>query len=547
MSTSNRIGHPMRNRKKNRLIYNENEETSFGPNRMQLYHVSMNQNSSNSSNHSNHQHSNKHPKYIPIPSSRSILQHSYQEETLLYNRGKLSRNVVLALGSSLKTLLKLPKANNWINHEWFYGSIDQVLFLDENEFSFCLKDSFPQLKTRYLTRLEWSQIRRLMGKPRRCSSAFFQEERATLNTKRNKIRYLQQNKVADLNNYKDLPDNLPQPLVVGSQVSALSREHEGVFFGVIEGIDPTNGTYRINFNRTDIGSHSIPDYEVAPTDPPILTPLSSFQIKTRKIWHLSNRFVDCSSAQDSLSLLPDVNGINQEPSTDKLVKHRQKDKIDAKNIGGFPIKFLTYLAKASKILAIKRIKLLTFKSMNSEIERYTTMSEPISKSFKQIYANTILELDKINQELRFYLKKIQNFSLQIASEGKLKCLKPDLLTQKYLNESRSLIERLQSKFKVSEKTNNLIVNLMCLLVHLRGFRDCEISSYEFESLLRALSMIREMIHSSNHETFQNNVEIHIHHIMSSISHLGNVGAFSESIINSNNNNNHSKNDYNSND
>ena len=43
----------------------------------------------------------------------------------------------------------------------------RALFRGENDFSLCLKESFPPLKTRMLTRLQWCKIRRLMGKPRR--------------------------------------------------------------------------------------------------------------------------------------------------------------------------------------------------------------------------------------------------------------------------------------------------------------------------------------------------------------------------------------------
>lgn len=41
------------------------------------------------------------------------------------------------------------------------------LFEGDNDFCVCLKESFPNLKTRKLTRVEWGKIRRLMGKPRR--------------------------------------------------------------------------------------------------------------------------------------------------------------------------------------------------------------------------------------------------------------------------------------------------------------------------------------------------------------------------------------------
>ena len=41
------------------------------------------------------------------------------------------------------------------------------LFFGENDFNVCMKESFPQLKVKEMRRVEWSKIRRLMGKPRR--------------------------------------------------------------------------------------------------------------------------------------------------------------------------------------------------------------------------------------------------------------------------------------------------------------------------------------------------------------------------------------------
>ena len=60
----------------------------------------------------------------------------------------------------------------------------------------------------------------MMGKPRRCSAAFFEEERAELSRKRQKIRMLQQRKQGDVTNFKDLPDNIPLQLTIGARVTA---------------------------------------------------------------------------------------------------------------------------------------------------------------------------------------------------------------------------------------------------------------------------------------------------------------------------------------
>lgn len=73
------------------------------------------------------------------------------------------------VGRRLKNLLKLPKAHKFVMFEWFYSNLDQVLFKGENDFQACVRDTFPQLAARQLSRVEWSMIRRMMGKPRRCS------------------------------------------------------------------------------------------------------------------------------------------------------------------------------------------------------------------------------------------------------------------------------------------------------------------------------------------------------------------------------------------
>jgi hypothetical protein len=84
----------------------------------------------------------------------------------------------------LKNVLKLPKARPFVFCEFFYSGVDQQIFLAENEFSQLMHESFPNLKCQKLRKPEWREIRRLIGKPRRCSQAFLDEERAALEDKR---------------------------------------------------------------------------------------------------------------------------------------------------------------------------------------------------------------------------------------------------------------------------------------------------------------------------------------------------------------------------
>ena len=112
---------------------------------------------------------------------------------------------------SVNNILKQSAGRKWVYYEWFYSNIDRALLLGENDFESCLQQLFKNLKTRKLTKVQWSMIRRLMGKPRRCSPAFFDEERHSLEEKRKKIRYLHQLKgfeVTDMTRFKGWFENL---------------------------------------------------------------------------------------------------------------------------------------------------------------------------------------------------------------------------------------------------------------------------------------------------------------------------------------------------
>merc|ERR1712214_83400 len=161
------------------------------------------------------------------------------------------------LGVALRNLLKLPKGHKWVCYEFFYSNLDQVLFEGENDFMVCLKESFPQLKTRRLSKVEWC-------KPRRCSSAFFAEERQELARKRQKIRMLQQRKqLMDYSSFKDLPEQIPLLLTIGARVTARVRDpQDGLFMGTVDGFDTSNNTYRIRFDRENLGTLSIADEDV---------------------------------------------------------------------------------------------------------------------------------------------------------------------------------------------------------------------------------------------------------------------------------------------
>lgn len=73
----------------------------------------------------------------------------------------------MIFGNSIPLLTPHP-------HYQIFPIAYRPLFGGENDFQIVLKEAFPDLRTRKLTRRQWGMIRRMMGKPRRCSQVYIQ-------------------------------------------------------------------------------------------------------------------------------------------------------------------------------------------------------------------------------------------------------------------------------------------------------------------------------------------------------------------------------------
>lgn len=49
---------------------------------------------------------------------------------------------------------------------------------------------------------------------------------------------------------------------VGRSTARLRGVHDGLFTGQIDAVDTTAATYRVTFDRSGLGTHTVPDYEV---------------------------------------------------------------------------------------------------------------------------------------------------------------------------------------------------------------------------------------------------------------------------------------------
>ncbi|XP_071809399.1 protein lin-9 homolog [Asterias amurensis] len=519
--TPPRRGNPPRIRKRNRLIFNDDEDTSMSPIRSSPKRTKSTP--TNSPVKAVQPHARSHS--IPSTPQKSSSATSSAIQNIILSTP--AKKAAQKIGVRLKNLLKLPKAYKWCIYEWFYSNIDKALFSGENDFLICLRESFPQLKCRKLTRVEWCIIRRLMGKPRRCSPAFFAEERAALEAKRKRLRLLQQRKSSELDEteLKDLPKEIPLPLVIGTKVTArLRRPHDGLFTGQIDAIDTQNATYRVTFDRHNIGTHTILDTEVLGQEPQDTMPLSTFLQKQRPRPTMFSPPRITMEGLHSPSLGNDPM-LGMSPLRGKL-------QGDEKTLGGFPVKFLVLVTKVSKILSFKKELLQELKDKNTEAERMQSMNQLSALNFKEKYAKCVLQLERLNEDLNGYLNDVQKYCQEIAPEQGLPPLSEPTADRLQCDQEASQMVHdanlaLGDQAVKNPKLNDLVASLTSLMLQIKSLAKNDMNSYGFKSLNESLDEIKKKIDPSNLRCFQDNVEIHIAHIQSGMSQMGNLHAFAE--------------------
>lgn len=398
------------------------------------------------------------------------------------------------IGMRLRNLLKLPKAHKWVCFEYFYSNIDKALFDGENDFMICLKESFPQLTNRKLTQIQWAKIRRMMGKPRRCSQAFFAEERKELERKRKLIRFIQQRKAADIC-LKDLPNEVPMQLVVGTKVTArLRKPQDGLFTGCIDAVDTSNNTYRISFERPKLGTHSVPDYEVLSNDPPDTICLATMSKWLRPRYLMQGMYMPT----------------NNNTQSDPLIGCTD---LYESTLGGYPMALLELIVKLTKILHAKRAKINKLREYNCEAEKRKCFGQKMPEDFERKYAAIVIDLERMNMDLQECINEVQLYCQQIAPGPSLAAmLAPSRLREKCNDEAMLLVDK-HNKGSVDDVTLlDLITDLTALMLQVKSLSDSDQNAYELSVLQGTMDQIKMKLKPHHQKLFQNSVEVHMHRI-----------------------------------
>ncbi|XP_073833771.1 myb-interacting protein 130 [Musca autumnalis] len=454
------------------------------------------------------------------------------------------------IGMRLRNLLKLPKAHKWVIYEWFYSFIDKPLFEGENDFQVCLAESFPNLRTRELTRAEWQKVRSLMGKPRRCSQAFFDEERRELEKKRQKMRFMQSRRsgeVKDMNFLRDLPDKIPLPLPVGTKVTARLRvPQDGIFSGTVDAFESMTSSYRVTFDRPGLGTHSIPDYEIVSENFNEMLPLQcitkDFRPSLMSVYNGATRNTVSPMRGGGLRQVRSSYNMSlnkSDPLLGEVIDSPFKNPvIREENINGYPPKLLETLVRLKRALKIKQSKLSRLNDMNNEAELKVSQQlvaahnnsgnsssdesqnvnaadgngPQLSEEFQRRYASIIISMEKMNRDIQDYLNEVQSFATDITRDPQVQAmLTPSYLREKCREAAEEAVQRNAQGILKNKAILSLIKKLATVLLvasHLSSENTAQVNKV----LEGCIEEVRSSLYGVNVETFQKHVQIHLHHI-----------------------------------
>ncbi|WKY01205.1 hypothetical protein Q1695_015315 [Nippostrongylus brasiliensis] len=456
----------------------------------------------------------RHSSYIPKvdsftpESSRSSYDDDSNEATRTALKRIAKQKSQNEIGSELqmslrriRNLFKLPKARRWVICEFFYSGVDEQLFLGDNEFGQLIREAFPNLKTMYMNKQEWRVIRRLLGKPRRCSTTFFDEERQILDQRRRKVRCIYDGSFTSASScdLSDMPPNLPAPLVVGMKVYARLRyPKDGIYGGTIDALVPGGGGYRIVFDKEDmIPPTFIPDYEVMYDGSLELLSLSYFL------------------QQNSARLPGAINSSRTVPITHSS-KQKKSDGSQEK-VGNFPVRMLVILVKVAKLLEIKKKLVKTLTELNNEAEKESILTEVYTPVFQERYARTVVDLETVNRQVNIYLNGIQEYNAQLLphlSEISVSA-RPEALRRMCTSHASQIVRHCNQNLNVTNsQALRLITSLTSLLLQIRSLGQQKMTPMDLTALNDSISEIQQMISPKNYNCFQDHVEVHMKQVHS---------------------------------
>ncbi|EFO23482.2 DIRP family protein [Loa loa] len=420
----------------------------------------------------------------------------------------------------LKNVLKLPKARRWVYCEFFYSGVDQQLFSGDNEFVQLLHEMFPNLRTLKLCRPEWRAIRKMIGKPRRCSEAFLNEERESLETKRARIRQIYDGSLMNIPPGCELPLRLPPPLIIGAKIYARVRTpKDGIYAGTIDAILPAS--YRVVFDKEEmIPPMIIKDSEVMSAQTIELLSINYFLEQNRSA--IPPSLIRFGHA-GVLPKFADVSSSSRSPTG--LDSIRKPTRIRDEKVGNFPVRMLVILVKLNKLIEVKRTLVKSLTELNMEAEKMNMITDSYPIAFQRRYAQVVIDIETVNRQLQSYLNAVNEYCNQLLpqlSEFSLTS-RPEALRKMCQTHSVQIVKHCNNGLNVQNKhALDLVTSLTALLLQIRALGQQSCTPLDLHTLSESLNEIRKQIDPSNVAAFQDFVEVHMKQIHNMMLNIGNV-------------------------
>ncbi|CAG9540552.1 unnamed protein product [Cercopithifilaria johnstoni] len=420
----------------------------------------------------------------------------------------------------LKNVLKLPKARRWVYCEFFYSGVDEQLFSGDNEFVQLLHEMFPNLRIFKLCRPEWRAIRRMIGKPRRCSEAFLNEERESLESKRARIRQIYDGSLMNIPPGCELPLRLPPPLIIGAKIYARVRTpKDGIYAGTIDAILPAS--YRVVFDKEEmIPPMIIKDSEVMSAQTIELLSINYFLEQNRsaippsliRFGHAGvlPKFTDTPSSSRSPTGLDPI---------------RKPTRIRDEKVGNFPVRMLVILVKLSKLIEVKRSLVKSLTELNMEAEKMNMITDSYPIAFQRRYAQVVIDIETVNRQLQSYLNAVNEYCNQLLPQLSELSLtsRPEALRKMCQTHSVQIVKHCNNGLNVQNKhALDLVTSLTALLLQIRALGQQSCTPLDLHTLSESLNEIRKQIDPSNVAAFQDFVEVHMKQIHNMMLNIGNV-------------------------
>ncbi|KRY22671.1 Protein lin-9, partial [Trichinella patagoniensis] len=417
----------------------------------------------------------------------------------------------------MKNFLKLPKARRWVYYEFFYSDIDRELFLGPNEFQQCLQDYFPVVSTSRINDVEYRQIKRLIGKPRRLSPAFLFEEREMLDKKRQRIRDIQKGGAYVVGTDVQLPSKIPQPLTVGAKVFAkLNGNRDGIFAGTVDAL--VESGYRIIFEKPTVPAAIVPDVDVMADQPEDLVSVSFFLEKNKAAQPLPFRPNNLLSP--TCTQLPVRNqDFNNEGRKGSL----QASMMREDKCGNFPLRLITVMVKVSKFLDRKRTLVDRLRQKNESAERlHLEFGNYYQPDFQILYARLVNKLAKLNEQMESYLKLVAEYGstlLPHLTEVTLTS-RPETLRKFCLSRATQLVKQSITPgldHSLDKGGVDLVISMCALLLQLRSLGQQQtLSAYDVRLVNKVLVEIKDHLEPKVRQNFEDSVEVAIRRVAMSL-------------------------------